>query len=60
MLAIPVAMIAVAGLVLLVGSLVRPRPDDAPSGGWLAIPALAGVGAWFVLAPEPRYASPLI
>ena len=60
MLAIPVAMIVVAGLILLVGSMVRPRPDDEPGGWWLAIPALAGVAAWFVLAPEPRYASPLI
>ncbi|HEX4931734.1 MAG TPA: hypothetical protein VFV33_01065 [Gemmatimonadaceae bacterium] len=60
MLAIPAAMVVVAGLVLLVGGLMGRRGDRTPGGSWLAIPALAGLVAWFALAPEPRYGSPLL
>ncbi|MCC6930211.1 MAG: hypothetical protein IT359_14595 [Gemmatimonadaceae bacterium] len=60
MLVIPVAIIVVVGLVLLVGHVLGRRGTDSPGGSWLALPPAIGVVAWFVLAPEPRYASPLV
>jgi hypothetical protein len=56
----PAMIVMVVGLVLAVGvAMRRSTPGSLPV--WpLAVPPLVGLVAWFVLAPEPRYGSPLV
>lgn len=59
MLVIPSLMVVLVGALVVIGGRRVRDADGHPTGWLLAIPSLVGVVAWFVLAPEPRYASPL-
>lgn len=54
---VPLGIAAVAGVLYIVGrqrAVGLPRPAVG-RGWWILLPASAGIAAWFMGAPEPRY-----